>query len=118
MPDRPGNGQGRALPLQRQETFARFAYGSIVSKSREITVETERLLIIRRRYQALEEWCDGCGELALMIRPDQAAAVTGHTLRAIFIDIENGRLHFRESPDGLVLVCLNSLLVSPSARRS
>jgi len=81
-----------------------------VSETKEITVETERLLIIRRRYQALEEWCDGCGELALMIRPDQAAAVTGHTLRAIFMDIENGRLHFRESSDGLVLVCLNSLL--------
>ena len=109
----PRSGQGRALPLQRQELLALFAYGSIVSKSREITVETERLLIIRRRYQAVEEWCDGCGELALMIRPDQAAAVTGHTLRAIFIDIENGRLHFRESPDGLVLVCLNSLLVLP-----
>jgi len=81
-----------------------------VSETKEITVETERLLIIRRRYQAVEEWCDGCGELALMIRPDQAAAVTGRTLRTIFTDIENSRLHFRESPDGLVLICINSLL--------
>jgi hypothetical protein len=81
-----------------------------VSETKEITVETERLLIIRRRYRAVEEWCEGCGELALMIRPDQAAAVTGRTLRQIFTDIENDRLHFRESPDGLVLVCLNSLL--------
>ena len=77
---------------------------------KEITVETERLLIIRRRYQAVEQWCDGCSKDALMIRPDQAAAVTGRTLRAIFTDIENGRLHFRELPDGLLLICLNSLL--------
>jgi hypothetical protein len=81
---------------------------------KEITVETERLLIIRRRYQAFEEWCDGCQKLALMIRPDQAAAVTGRTLRTIFTDIEKGRLHFREYPDGLVVLCLNTLL-APSA---
>lgn len=86
------------------------AFAFIVSKSREITVETERLLVIRRRYQAVEEWCRGCGKLALMIRPDQAAALSGHTLRAIFTEIEIGRLHFRESHDGLVLVCLTSLL--------
>ena len=85
-----------------------------MSETKEITVETERLLIIRRRYRAVEEWCDGCGEQALMIRPDQAAAVTGRTLRTIFTDIESGRLHFRESPDGLLLVCLHSLLAPPS----
>ena len=90
----PSAGRDEPCPYRVRKLLALFAYGSIVSKSREITVETERLLIIRRRYQALEEWCDGCGELALMIRPDQAAAVTGHTLRAIFIDVENGRLHF------------------------
>jgi hypothetical protein len=89
---------------------ALFAHGRIVSKSREITVETERLLIIRRRYQAVEELCDGCGELALMIRPDQAAAVTGLTLRNLFSRIDEGKLHFRELPNGLVLICLNSLL--------
>lgn len=77
-------------------------------------METERLLIIRRRYQAVEEWCEGCGELGLMIRPDQAAAVTGVTLRGIFTRIENGSLHFRESPDGLILVCLTSLLETRS----
>ena len=81
-----------------------------MSETKEITVETERLLIIRRRYQAVEELCDGCGKMALMIRPDQAAAVSGKTLRAIFTEIEIGRLHFRESHDGLVLVCLTSLL--------
>jgi hypothetical protein len=81
-----------------------------VSDFKEITVETERLLVIRRRYQAVEEWCDDCQKLSLMIRPDQAASVTGRTLRAIFTEIETHRLHFRELPDGLLLICLNSLL--------
>jgi hypothetical protein len=79
-------------------------------KNREITVETERLLVIRRRYRAIEAWCDGCRETVVMIRPDQAAAVSGRTLRAIFYDIERAALHFAEQPDGLLLICLNSLL--------
>ena len=81
-----------------------------MGQCKEITVETERLLVIRRRYQAVEDWCDECGALVLMIRPDQAAAVSGRTLRAIFSEIEAGSLHYRELPDGLLLICLNTLL--------
>lgn len=79
-------------------------------KRREITVETERLLVIRRRYRAVEAWCDACSETVVMVRPDQAAAVTGRSLRALFGDIEAGSLHFVEQGDGLLLICLSSLL--------
>lgn len=78
--------------------------------NKEITVETERLLVIRRRYQAVEDWCSECDGLALLIRPDQAAAVSGKTLRALFAEIESGTLHFNEFPDGMILICLNTLL--------
>lgn len=81
-----------------------------MSELKEITVETERLLVIRRRYQAVEAWCETCAAQTIMIRPDQAAAVTGKTLRAIFNEIEQGTLHFHEPPDGLLLICLESLL--------
>jgi hypothetical protein len=79
-------------------------------KRTEITVETERILIIRRRYRAIQLACDPCGHQVVMIRPDQAAAVSGRSLRAIFGDIEAGKLHFIEQSDGLLLICLNSLL--------
>ena len=79
-------------------------------KGTEITVETERVLVIRRRYRAVEEWCDGCGDSVLMIRPDQAAQVSGKSLRAIFNEVEAAALHFLERPDGMLLICLNSLL--------
>jgi hypothetical protein len=79
-------------------------------KRTQITVETERILIIKRRYQAVEAWCDECNEAVVMIRPDQAAAVSGRSLRAIFSDIERAALHFAEQPEGMVLICLNSLL--------
>jgi len=80
------------------------------SKRKEITVETERILVIRRRYRAIEVWCDECLEAVVMIRPDQAAAVSGRSLRAIFGDIERAELHFLEQADGMLLICLNSLL--------
>ena len=76
----------------------------------EVTVETERVLVIRRRYQAIETWCDLCAEKVVMIRPDQAAAVSGQSLRAIFGAIEQSRLHFAEQSDGMLLICLNSLI--------
>jgi len=79
-------------------------------KGTEITVETERVLVIRRRYRAVEKWCACCGESVLMIRPDQAAAVAGKSLRAIFNEVEAAALHFVERPDGMLLICLNSLL--------
>ena len=79
-------------------------------KRTEITVETERVLVIRRRYRAIEAWCDSCAEQVVMIRPDQAAAVSGLSLRAIFGDIERAELHFMEQADGMLLICLNSLL--------
>jgi hypothetical protein len=72
-------------------------------------------LVIRRRYQAVEAWCEGCDHPTIMIRPDQAAAVTGRTLRAIFHDIEHGTLHFHEPPGGLLLICLESLLGTKKA---
>jgi hypothetical protein len=76
----------------------------------EITVETERILVIRRRYRAIEAWCESCAQQVVMIRPDQAAAVSGQSLRSIFGDIERAALHFMEQPDGMLLICLNSLL--------
>ena len=79
-------------------------------KRTEITVETERVLVVRRRYRAVEEWCTRCRETVLMIRPDQAAAVSGKSLRAIFHEVEAAALHFVEKPDGMILICLNSLI--------
>ena len=87
-------------------------------KRTEITVETERILVIRRRYRAVEAWCEECTEDVVMIRPDQAAAVSGRGLRMIFSDIERGALHFVEQPHGMVLVCLKSLLEPNADGRS
>ena len=79
-------------------------------KVTEIIFETERVLVIRRRYRVVEAWCDGCRKTVAMIKPDQAATISGRSLQAIFDEIETSALHFAEQSDGMILVCLNSLL--------
>jgi hypothetical protein len=44
-----------------------------------------------------------------MVTPEQAAAIVGSSVRAVNQSVEAGRVHFLETPDGGLLVCVNSL---------
>ena len=81
-----------------------------MSKKRitKITVEQERV-IIRRRHTAAPAWCDACRAQTQMLNPEEAAAIAAVTPRTIYRWVESGKLHFTESPDGALLICLNSL---------
>jgi hypothetical protein len=48
-----------------------------------------------------------------MVGPEEAAAFAGLSQRAIFRLIESSQLHFTETPDGALLICVNSLLEKP-----
>jgi len=77
-------------------------------KRTEITIETDRVLIIRRR-RVLRAWCQECGHEVDMVDPREAEAitvVTGSALR------DCAQWHIAQSPDGAGLVCLDSLLRS------
>lgn len=75
----------------------------------EVTIETHRVLMIRgrRRYEVI--WCEACGKQAEMVSADEAAIVACVSARVIYRWVETDRLHFAETAEGLVLVCLNSL---------
>jgi hypothetical protein len=73
-----------------------------------ITVESERI-IIHRRQQAALVWCAACRAQTLMLNPEEAAAIAAVTPRTIYRWVEAGKLHFTESPEGKLLVCLDSL---------
>jgi len=81
-----------------------------MSKKRitKITVERERV-IISRRQRAASAWCAECRAQTQMLKPEEAAAVAAITPRTIYRWVEAGKLHFTESSDGWLLVCLNSL---------
>jgi len=80
-----------------------------VKRTRKITVETERLLVISQQ-KATVSWCEGCQEHTRMLGPREAAAISGQSERTIFRRVEVRQLHFTETPDGALLICLKSLL--------
>jgi hypothetical protein len=78
------------------------------SKRTEITIETERMLIVSSPRKA-NSWCAACNAQAEMVPVDEAAILQGVDLRTIFRWVESGRIHFNETPRGSLLICLRSL---------
>ena len=55
-------------------------------------------------------WCLECRSEALMVTPQEAAAIAQVTVRAVNQRVEAGTVHFLETNLGQLLVCVNSLL--------
>lgn len=73
-----------------------------------LTVETERILSIKPRSEC-QQWCARCGERVKFITPDEAAYIAGLSVRIIYAQAEAGRLHFIETAEGALRVCVNSI---------
>jgi excisionase family DNA binding protein len=67
----------------------------------KIGLETQRLVSFTKRVDSIEAWCSECGKQREMIHPEEAAARTGVSLRAIYRLVEAHKLHFIETPEGL-----------------
>jgi len=74
-----------------------------------ITIETDRLFVIRRRGCSVLAWCGACAEQVKMVTPDEAAVLSRVSSRTIYRWVEGEKIHFAETQDGLLLICLNSL---------
>lgn len=75
----------------------------------EIEVETQRLTVRRNTGVVRVLTCPFCATEVEMLTAETAALLCGLTLRLLVGQIENGRLHFVETPAGLLYICLNSL---------
>ena len=78
-------------------------------KRTEITFETEQVWVIRRSGQPVLAWCPACVRQVRMVRPEEAAVLVDLSPRAIYRRVEDGQLHFTETPEGQLWICLNSL---------
>lgn len=81
-------------------------------KRTKITIETERELIVTRGRPSgvtYVAWCEGCTSLVAMITVDEAAAIASVSSLAVYRQVESGRLHFAETPEGQLFVCTHSL---------
>jgi hypothetical protein len=78
-------------------------------KRTEITIETKRLVTIKRGGQKIVRgWCGQCGENRSLLTIEYTALLSGISHRQLFRYIESGRLHFSEVA-GKSLLCLTSL---------
>src|SRR5260370_29297624 len=75
----------------------------------EITVEKHRLIVMRRRRDHSLRWCRQCTKGVLMLRPEEAAATAGVTVRAGKRWVETEVVHFDETPDGGLLIFAQSV---------
>ena len=76
----------------------------------EIVVETRQTAIIRQPGRRVPTaWCDACAAEVRMVTPEEATGVAGVSARTVYGWAESGRVHFAETPEGLLLVCLDSL---------
>ena len=77
----------------------------------EITIETERVVVMSSRvnHENRRQWCGCCAEGVDMVTTDHAAIVAHVTSRTIFHWAESGRVHSMATPEGLLLICSNSL---------
>jgi hypothetical protein len=75
----------------------------------EIAFETKQTIVWRRRSETVETWCESCAAPSLMLDAQHAAFGAGLSLRQICQQVETGNLHFIETEEGLLLICLTSL---------
>ena len=76
----------------------------------EITVETYEILMVKQDTGDKLVWCAICKETVPALPPEAAAVAVANNPRAIYRWVESGRVHFSESPEGQLLICLKSLL--------
>ena len=78
------------------------------NKRTVITVETDRVLIIRRR-RSIRAWCPECGREVDIVGLQEAEDLTGILGHAIRERAQAPGWHLSDGEDGIGLVCLESL---------
>ncbi|HJQ37689.1 MAG TPA: hypothetical protein VKB93_11175 [Thermoanaerobaculia bacterium] len=77
-------------------------------KRTAITLERERLLVVRRRTNA-PQWCRSCRRWTVPMTVDEVALLCGVTSRAVFQWVEAGAVHSDETAAGLLRICSESI---------
>lgn len=78
-------------------------------KRTEITIETDRIVVISRRGLSVRVWCKSCGARVSMVTADEAARLARVSSRTLYRWIEDAKLHFIETAAGGLLICHASI---------
>jgi hypothetical protein len=98
--------------LSRFRDWAKRLASAISQPQRtEITIQTERLVLIQRR-RSTRAWCQQCGREVEMVGLSQAAALAAGG-KPVLPDSSQGQgWHVSEDQNGSPLICLESVLKS------
>ena len=79
----------------------------------ETTVEIHEFYAIRTASGSLPALCAECstGD-AIMLVPDHAALLLHVPTRMIYRLVETGSIHYREEPNGSLIVCIRTLVAA------
>ena len=79
------------------------------SQETKIYIEMRERTIVRPLPDSISGYCELCEKEAFFLMPELAAIESGLSIREIYRRVENGRVHFREFPNGPPEICRNSL---------
>jgi hypothetical protein len=100
---------GCALILVSNPLTGNIQQAKQMQKRTEITIETERLLIVSQRRERTIQLCGDCDQKVPMLTVYEAARAARTTPLVIFGLAEAGRLHLVVTTEGQLFICPNSL---------
>ncbi len=78
-------------------------------KRTEITIETERYLVIGQHRAMTALRCVRCNNNVTMLTVFETARVTGYATSSLYRLADSGELHFALTAEGQLLICPDSL---------
>ena len=75
-----------------------------------MTIETHRVFVMRSPGDSRLGYCPRCAAETRMIMPEAAAMLSCVSTRTVFRWVEAERIHFMETSEGILFVCLQSLM--------
>jgi hypothetical protein len=78
------------------------------------TIENHEIWVIRRSAGESAVFCADCSDRIAMVKPEEAARLSRVSLRTIFRWVEDGCVHFTETVNAGILICLASILAMDS----
>ena len=87
----------------------------ISKRQKIITIETCEVFVIRRSRNFERIWCRECAEQVVMLTVDEAATAANLSSQMIYRLAQAGDLHFMETPEGWLRICLTSLCIGKCA---
>ena len=87
-----------------------------MGKRREERIEIHERLIVRSGTNSRPALCEACSpDDSFLLSPEQASNLTGIPARLIYRLVEAGTIHYRETPNGKLTVCIKTLMAASSS---